>query len=74
MQNKLIVTPAPHITRNYTTLTLMFAMAIALIPQIVSGVFNLGVRALYVVIIAVGSAYVFDLLLKLCKKEKIDFI
>lgn len=65
MNRKLYVSPAPHVTRGYSTTMLMFAMIIALTPTAVLGVINFGMKALWIILISVGSSYVFELLFKL---------
>lgn len=69
--NKLLVTPSPHITKNMSTNMLMYAMILALIPTAVSGIVVFGTRALIIMAISVGSAYVFELLFRLAKDRKV---
>ena len=64
MNNKLLVTPVPHITKAYSTNMLMFAMLIALVPTAISGVVTFGVRALYIILISMASSYIFEVLLQ----------
>lgn len=61
MKNKLTVAPSPHINNYLSTSIMMFAVLVALVPAATSGVINFGIRALYIILIAMGSAYVFDI-------------
>ena len=70
MNNKLLVAPSPHVTKNMTTNMLMYAMIIALIPTAVSGVVVFGTRALIIMAISIGSAYIFEMLFRLIKDRK----
>lgn len=61
MANKLLVSPAPHVTKHFSTNGLMYAMFIALLPTAISGVVVFGIRSLYMMLIAVFSSYFFEL-------------
>ena len=74
MNKKLLVGPAPHRTSSYTTNSMMYAMLIALIPTAISGVINFGVKALILILISVGSAYLFEIIFKVFNKNKINWV
>ena len=74
MENKLLVTPAPHTARTYTTSIMMFAMLLALLPTAISGIINFGIRALYIILISMVSSYLFELAFKVTKGEKINWL
>jgi len=74
MNNKLLVTPTPHITKQSSTNILMFAMIAALVPTAVSGVITFGVRALYIILISIASSYLFDILFNYLKVKKFNFL
>lgn len=71
MGNKLLVDPSPHITKWHSTLYIMIATAMALLPTAISGVINFGMRALYIILISVGCSYVFDILMTYIRNKKI---
>lgn len=71
MNNKLYVSPAPHINKRISTITMMVAMIIALVPTAVLGCIHYGMKAFYLILISVASSYVFDILFRLINKKKI---
>ncbi|MBQ3158671.1 MAG: RnfABCDGE type electron transport complex subunit D [Clostridia bacterium] len=72
--NKLLVTPSPHITKQSSTNIMMFAMIFALIPTAMYGLVVFGVRALLIIGISVGSAYLFEVLFNLLKYRKVEWL
>lgn len=74
MANKLLVRPAPHLTKHFSTQMLMFAMLFALMPTAISGIVNFGIRALYVILISMGSSYVFEICFNYIRKGKFNFV
>ena len=74
MNNKLLVTPAPHITKHFTTNALMFAMIMALLPTAISGVMTFGLNALWHILISVGCGYLFDLAFRYFKSKKASLL
>jgi electron transport complex protein RnfD len=54
MENKLIVSYAPHLRTDRSTKTLMLDVLIALVPALLVGLFAFGIRALLHMIICVG--------------------
>ncbi len=73
MKNKLTVSPSPHIVGNLSSNMMMYVMLVALVPTAISGVVNFGVRALYMMLISVASAYVFELAFCYLKDRKINW-
>lgn len=71
MNKKLYVSPAPHVTNSISTVTMMIAMIIALVPTAVLGCINFGIRALYIILISIASSLVFEILFRLATKKKI---
>lgn len=69
--SKFLVGPAPHRTSSFTSNSLMYVMLIALFPTAVSGVIHFGMKALFLMLISVGSSYVFEILFKLANRDKI---
>lgn len=74
MENKLLVSPAPHITKHFTTNALMYCIFVALLPTAISGVIVFGIEALYLMLVSVASAYVFDLLFKKIRYNKWEIL
>ena len=73
MENNFIVGPAPHKTSTMSTNVLLIGMLVALLPSAISGVISFGINALYLILVSVASAYLFELLYKLSTKNKIDW-
>ena len=65
------VSSNPHIRSGATTQLIMFTVILALMPAFGYGVYNFGIRALFVVIICVASAVLSELLFALITKKKI---
>lgn len=59
---KLTVASSPHIKGNLKTSRIMLDVIIALIPALAVGTFVFGIRALYVALLSVACAIVFELL------------
>lgn len=70
---KLSVSPAPHVTNRINAVTMMIAMIIAMLPSVVLGVINFKVKALILILISVASSFVFDVLFRLATKKKVFF-
>lgn len=73
MDRKLYVSPAPHVTSNMTTSTMMIFMIIALAPCAVLGVINFGLKALWLILISLASSYLFEVIFRLLNKQKIFY-
>lgn len=63
MENKLFISPSPHIHSGNSTRNLMRDVLIALIPTFAVTVFYYGLSALYVTFIAVASCVIFEYLI-----------
>ena len=74
MNRTLIVSPAPNITKNYSTNTFMWITLVALLPTAISGVFNFGFNALYLILLSVACCYCFDVLFNYLKTKKWVFL
>ena len=73
MKDKLIVSPAPNITKDYTTNSLMYLMVVALLPTAISGIINFGMNALYLILLSIGCCYVFDMVFSYLKTRNVNF-
>ena len=66
--NLYTVSMAPHIRSNASTTSIMLDVAIALIPSLVFGIYNFGLRALIIILICVvsciASEYLYEKLMK----------
>ena len=71
--NKLLVTPAPHSTKQITTNAMMYVMLLALLPTAISGVVVYGLKALGLIIISTVTGYFCDTLLTYLKTNKFAF-
>ena len=65
------VSSNPHIRSGATTQLLMFTVILALMPAFGYGVYNFGIRALFVVLVCVVSAVLSELVFALITKKKI---
>jgi len=74
MKDKLIVSPAPHVCSVQTTSTMMFVTIIALLPMAIYGVINLGLSALWVILVSVGGCYVLDVLMQYVVAKRIVWL
>lgn len=63
MENKLLVSPSPHIHSGNSTHRLMRDVLIALVPVFAATIFFYGVSALYVTFVAVLSCLIFELII-----------
>ena len=73
MNNKLLVTPAPHVTGSLSNQMMMVGILIALAPTAILGVINFGIRALFVILISMASSWLFEILFNLMVKKKAYF-
>ena len=53
MSELLNVSPSPNIRKQDTTQSIMFDVAIALVPATVFGVYHFGIKALLIILISV---------------------
>jgi electron transport complex protein RnfD len=60
MDNKLIVTAAPHITSPETTQTIMQKVCLALVPTLIASIFIFGINSLILTVITVVACVFFE--------------
>lgn len=70
MDRLLKVSSNPHIRSKVNTTSIMFAVIIALLPATGFGIYNFGIRALYVVLVCVGTAVLTEFLFGLYRKKQ----
>ena len=70
MDRLLKVSSNPHIRSKVNTQSIMFAVIIALLPATGFGIYNFGIRALYVVLVCVGTAVLTEFLFGLYRKKQ----
>ena len=70
MDKLLKVSSNPHIRSKVNTQSIMFAVIIALLPATGFGIYNFGPRALYVVLVCVGTAVLTEFLFGLYRKKQ----
>ena len=64
MENKLIVSPSPHVHGGDSTTRLMRDVVIALLPAFAFSIFVYGLSALVVTLVAVASCMLFEFLIQ----------
>ena len=67
---KLTVASSPHIRGNFRTSRIMLDVVLALLPALAVGVWVLGLRALWVTLICMGSAVVSEWLFSLVTRRR----
>lgn len=70
MDRLLKVSSNPHIRSKVNTQSIMFAVIIALLPATGFGIYNFGIRALYVALVSVGAAVLTEFLFGLYRKKQ----
>ena len=70
MDRLLKVSSNPHIRSKVNTQSIMFAVIIALMPATGFGIYNFGIRALYVVLVCVATAVLTEFLFGLYRKKQ----
>lgn len=70
MSDLLKVSSNPHIRSKVNTTGIMFAVVIALLPAAGFGIYNFGVRALFVELVTVAAAVLTEFLFGLYKKKQ----
>jgi electron transport complex protein RnfD len=71
MEDKLLITPSPHITSTKTVRGIMLDVVISLIPASIAGVFLFGLRALWVILASVVSAVASEAIYQKAVKREI---
>ncbi len=70
MGNLLKVSSNPHVRSKVNTTGIMFAVCLALLPAAGFGIYNFGIRALFLILVTVGSAVLTEFLFGLYKKKQ----
>lgn len=70
MDGLLKVSSNPHIRSKVNTVSIMFAVIIALLPAAGFGIYNFGIRAFFVILVTVASTVLTELLFGLYKKKQ----
>ena len=60
MDNKLIVTAAPHITGPDSTQKIMGRVCLALVPTLIASIFIFGVNSLILTAVTVAACVIFE--------------
>jgi len=71
MENKLYVSGSPHLHNKESVSKIMWMVAISLLPAGLAGVFIFGIRALWMIVLAVLSAIAGEWILQKTAKKKI---
>lgn len=66
---KLTVSPSPHVRSGLTTQRIMLNVIIALIPAVIASGFIFGLRALFLILVCVSTALVWETLFNLITKR-----
>lgn len=66
---KLTVSPSPHVRSGMTTQKIMLNVIIALIPAVIASGFIFGLRALFLILVCVSTALVWETLFNLITKR-----
>ncbi len=69
MSERMKVSSNPHIRSKVTTNGIMLAVAVALMPAAGFGIYNFGIRALWVILVTVASTVLTEFLFGLYKKK-----
>ncbi|MCL1942656.1 MAG: RnfABCDGE type electron transport complex subunit D [Candidatus Azobacteroides sp.] len=64
MENKLLISPSPHIHGGDSIAKNMYGVLIALIPAFLVSLYYFGIGALLVTVVSVGSCVLFELLIQ----------
>lgn len=74
MSEQMRVSSNPHIRSKVSTDKIMLCVIIALLPATGFGVYNFGIRALYVVLVSVAAAVLTELLYELLLRRKVTVL
>lgn len=74
MSDNLIVSVSPHIHRRESTASIMWKVAIALIPAGIFGAWFFGARALLVILSSIASALISEAAIQYLRKQKITVL
>ncbi len=70
MDGLLKVSSNPHIRSKVNTVSIMFAVVVALLPAAGFGIYNFGIRAFFVILVTVASTVLTEFLFGLYKKKQ----
>ncbi len=70
MSELLKVSSNPHIRAKVNTSGIMFMVILALLPATGFGIYNFGIRALYIVLVTVAASVITELLFGIYKKKQ----
>lgn len=70
MEDLLKVSSNPHVRSKVNTASIMFAVVIALLPAAGFGIYNFGIRALFIILVTVASTVLTEFLFGLYKKKQ----
>lgn len=70
-ENKIHLSPGPHVSSKRTTQSIMLFVIIALLPLCVCGVVVFGIPALVTLIVSVASAVIFEMLFQKLTKQTV---
>lgn len=70
MDGLLKVSSNPHIRSKVNTVSMMFAVVVALLPAAGFGIYNFGIRAFFVILVTVASTVLTEFLFGLYKKKQ----
>ncbi|MBD5510448.1 MAG: RnfABCDGE type electron transport complex subunit D [Lachnospiraceae bacterium] len=70
MDELLKVSSNPHVRSKVNTMGIMFAVVLALLPAAGFGIYNFGVRALFIILVTVVSTVLTEFLFGLYKKKQ----
>lgn len=71
MNSLMKVSSNPHIRSKASTSTVMLSVIAALLPATIFGVFHFGIKALYIILITVGTTVLTELLFEIILKKKV---
>jgi len=74
MSDQMRVSSNPHIRSKVSTDKIMLCVVIALLPTTCFGIYNFGIRALYVILASVGAAVLTELIYELLLRKKITVL
>lgn len=69
-EEKLVVTPSPHVKDSVSTQKIMITVAVALLPSVAAAIYYFGIRALWLTLVCVFSCMLFELLFTMITKRE----
>jgi len=66
---EFLLKSSPHLLRKDTVPQIMWTVVSALLPAVIFGVYNFGARALWLIVLSVGSAVLTELILNLVRRK-----